>query len=106
MTSGAIIAPDGARKSTITELLEHEPLPGPVKRIYMGVNLQASSLMLPTTRLALAIKTARGGGPGMFGPPGGRPSAPPRSLPRRAARAGAGAVRLVMWLAEEWFRQL
>ena len=38
-------------KSTITGLLESAPLPAPVKRIYMGVNLESSSLMLPTTRL-------------------------------------------------------
>ena len=41
-------------------MLEQEPLPLPVKRIYMGVNLEASSLMLPTTRLLLAAKRARG----------------------------------------------
>ena len=76
MISVAIIGPDGAGKSTITELLEHEPMPAPVKRIYMGVNLEASSLMLPTTRLALAVKSARGRRSDMVGP-GQRPRPPP-----------------------------
>ena len=105
MISVAIIGPDGAGKSTITELLEREPMPAPVKRIYMGVNLEASSLMLPTTRLALALKSARGRRSDMVAPSpqpvpaGGNPV-------RRVAKVGARATRLLMWLAEEWFRQI
>ena len=38
----ALVGADGAGKSTITGLLETAPLPAPVKRIYMGVNLEAS----------------------------------------------------------------
>jgi thymidylate kinase len=103
--SVALIGPDGAGKSTISALLEHEPLPAPVKRIYMGVNLQASSLMLPTTRLALAIKTARGRRSDLAAPsadpvPGGG------SPGRRAVRGTVRGTRMLMWLAEEWFRQL
>ena len=105
MISVALIGPDGAGKSTISALLEHEPLPAPVKRIYMGVNLQASSLMLPTTRLALAIKTARGRRSDLAAPsadpvPGGG------SPGRRAVRGTVRGTRMLMWLAEEWFRQL
>jgi thymidylate kinase len=105
MISVAIIGPDGAGKSTITERLEKDLLPAPVKRIYMGVNLDSSSLMLPTTRLALAVKSARGRRADM--------AAPSRHVPptaggrlRRSVMAGTRAVRLVLWLAEEWFRQL
>ena len=105
MISVAIIGPDGAGKSTISELLEQEPLPAPVKRIYMGVNLEASSLMLPTTRLALAVKSARGRRSDMVGR-GERAPAVTGGLVKRAAKAGGPAVRLLMWLAEEWFRQL
>lgn len=104
MITVAIIGPDGAGKSTITDLLEREPLPAPVKRIYMGVNLEASSLMLPTTRLALAVKKARGRRSDMVGP-GQAVSRPTGSPARRAGKAAGRGVRLLMWLAEEWFRQ-
>ena len=105
MISVAIIGPDGAGKSTITELLEREPMPAPVKRIYMGVNLEASSLMLPTTRLALAVKSARGRRSDMVAP--SQQPAPSTGSPvRRAVKGGLKATRLVMWVAEEWFRQV
>ena len=104
MISVAIIGPDGAGKSTITGRLEQAGLPAPVKRIYMGVNLEASSLMLPTTRLALAIKSARGRRSDMVGP-GVRPPVPSGSPLKRTVKAGGRGIRLVMWLAEEWFRQ-
>jgi thymidylate kinase len=102
--SVAIIGPDGAGKSTISELLEQRPMPAPVKRIYMGVNLEASSMMLPTTRLALAVKAARGRRPDMAAPSpvaGGHSGSPAR----RVMRGGARAARLLLWVAEEWFRQ-
>ncbi len=105
MFSVALIGPDGAGKSTISERLAQEPMPAPVKRIYMGVNLEASTLMLPTTRLALAVKSARGRRSDMTAPS----QQPPPSTGgpvRRSAKAGVRAARLVLWLAEEWFRQL
>jgi thymidylate kinase len=105
MISVALIGPDGAGKSTISQSLEREPMPAPVKRIYMGVNLEASSLMLPTTRLALAVKSARGRRSDMVAP-SQQPVPVAGSPVRRAVKGGARATRLVMWLAEEWFRQL
>jgi thymidylate kinase len=101
----ALIGPDGAGKSTISRALEREPLPGPLKRIYMGVNLESSSLMLPTTRLALAVKRARGGRADLVAPtaPTSSTSAGPVG---RTVRGGVRTVRLLLWLAEEWFRQL
>lgn len=104
MITVALVGPDGAGKSTISAALEHEPLPAPVKRIYMGVNLEASGLMLPTTRLALAVKRARGGTPDMtaaWSRTGGGDR-----VAGRASRAALRGVRLSLWLAEEWFRQL
>ena len=86
----ALVGADGSGKSTISRMLETAPLPAPVKRIYMGVNLEASSLMLPTTRLLVAVKRARGGHPDLVGNPGegsvdvGRP---------RTWRGSARAVR-------------
>jgi thymidylate kinase len=103
--SVAIIGPDGAGKSTISELLEREPMPAPVKRIYMGVNLEASSLMLPTTRLALAVKSARGRRSDMVAP--SQQSEPESGRPlRRAVKGGLRGTRMLLWLAEEWFRQI
>jgi thymidylate kinase len=104
MITVAMIGPDGAGKSTITDLLEREPMPAPVKRIYMGVNLESSGLMLPTTRLALALKSARGRRPDMVAPSGETRPASGNVL-RRATKGAARGVRLVLWSAEEWFRQ-
>jgi cytidylate kinase len=55
MFTVALIGPDGAGKTTISRRLEHE-LPLPVKYVYMGINTVASNHMLPTTRLACAMK--------------------------------------------------
>lgn len=104
MFSVALIGPDGAGKSAVSRRLESEDLPAPVKRIYMGVNLQSSSLMLPTTRLALALKRARGRSPDMVWPQE-VPAADGGGPARRLVTGGARVVRLLMWLTEEWFRQ-
>jgi len=104
MISVAIIGPDGAGKSTISQQLALEALPAPVKPIYMGVNLEASSLMLPTTRLALTVKRRRGRRADMMSPSQAQ-AAGTGTPAKRAAKAGARGVRLLMWLAEEWFRQ-
>ena len=94
----ALVGPDGAGKSTVSARLEQAELPRPIKRIYMGLNLDSASLMLPTTRLLLVARRARGG----------QVTDRSRALPegsapgwRRAARDGA---RLTAWMAEEWLR--
>ncbi|MGH3091699.1 MAG: hypothetical protein ACRDOG_05135, partial [Gaiellaceae bacterium] len=51
----ALIGPDGAGKTTVARRLEGS-LEGPVKYLYMGVNPDASNHLLPTTRLAHALK--------------------------------------------------
>jgi thymidylate kinase len=101
----ALVGADGAGKSTISRRLQTAKLPRPVKTIYMGVNLEASSLMLPTTRLLLAAKRARGGRPDLVAsslrqPAGGGSSS--RSL-RQSVR---DSVRMTVWIFEEWLRQL
>ena len=99
----ALVGADGAGKSTITTLLEGTPLLAPVKRIYMGVNLEASSLMLPTTRLLVAAKRMRGGRPDLVGAPAlSEDRANGRGSRRVAAR---GTARMVVWVLEEWLRQ-
>lgn len=108
MISVALVGADGAGKSSVSEQLMKRRLPAPVKSIYMGVNLDASSLMLPTTRLVLAIKRARGGRADMTATAGRVISANPAggSRSRRVVRSGVRGVRMCLWLAEEWFRQL
>ena len=59
MFTVALIGPDGSGKSTIGKRLAGA-LPFPMKYIYMGVNLEAGTHMLPTTRLVLAWNRARG----------------------------------------------
>lgn len=110
----ALVGPDGAGKSTISARLTEVELPRPVKVIYMGVNLEASSLMLPTTRLLLAAKRARGRRPDMVASPM-RDLEPATSYdggssPGRGSASARGSLRetlrLSVWMAEEWFRQL
>ena len=99
----ALVGADGAGKTTISRMLERAALPAPVKRIYMGVNLESSSLMLPTTRLLVAAKRARGGRPDLVGTPSGTVPHPRPSTWRRSARSGA---RMTVWILEEWLRQV
>ncbi|HET7356776.1 MAG TPA: hypothetical protein VFJ09_08885 [Nocardioidaceae bacterium] len=101
----ALVGADGAGKSTITQMLERGPVPFPVKRVYMGVNLESSSLMLPTTRLLLAVKRARGRRPDLVA--GAHPVAvTAHARSQRLARTVKGSARLGAWVLEEWLRQL
>jgi thymidylate kinase len=102
----ALVGPDGAGKSTIGRQVAAAS-PEPFVYIYMGVNLEASNLVLPTTRLLLEVKRRRGGRPDMAGPgdPLTRRPPPVGALPR--VKGGVKAtLRLLNLLAEEWFRQL
>lgn len=105
MFTVALIGPDGAGKSTIGRKLE-QISPLPAKYLYMGVNLESSNLVLPTTRLLLEAKRARGQRPDITVPrhlhqPHLRPS------PARRLMAGLRAfLRLTNLITEEWFRQL
>jgi thymidylate kinase len=55
MFTVAIVGPDGAGKSTVIEGLRRSS-PYPLRHIYMGVNPDALTHMLPTTRLANYLK--------------------------------------------------
>jgi thymidylate kinase len=102
----ALIGPDGAGKSTVGRELERR-LPIPTKYIYMGVNLESSNLVLPTTRLILEIKRMRGGRPDMAGPPDPTRSRPQiRSRWKRVFREMKSLLRMGNLIAEEWYRQI
>jgi thymidylate kinase len=104
MITVALIGPDGAGKTTISERLVNE-LELPVKRIYMGVNLDSSTLLLPTTRLLARVMHAQK----QRLEPEAAHHAEPRRRTGKLRRVGgslrAGA-RLSVWLSEEWSRQL
>lgn len=98
----ALVGPDGAGKSTISRRLAARDLGRPVKVVYMGVNLDASTTMLPTTRLALAVKKRRGGRGDMTMRVDHHQQG---SGGASAMRDAKDALRLTLWLAEEWYRQ-
>jgi thymidylate kinase len=102
MTTVALIGPDGAGKSSIMRRVA-ERLPVPSQTIYMGVNLESSRLMLPTTRLVLEIKRRRGGRPDMVGATAA--DSRERGHRRGLVREVRSGLRLANWIAEEWFRQ-
>ena len=103
----ALVGVDGAGKSTIARRLRDAELPRPVETVYMGVNLEASTLMLPTTRLLLAAKGRRGGKPDLVGTSLAVAATPaPTGAGARARRSGRDLARFLVWSTEEWLRQV
>jgi thymidylate kinase len=99
----ALIGPDGSGKTTICRRLQTE-LGLPATSIYMGVNMHSSNVMLPHTRLILALRRlARGDDTSamsdieVFKPP-------PNTVLRRLAASVRSGLRLASWLAEERYR--
>jgi thymidylate kinase len=90
----ALIGCDGAGKTTVARALERRP-DLRVRYLYMGVSASSSNRLLPSTRLADAVKRRRGGARAR-----GRG---PACRARRAVRSG---LRLANRVAEEWYRQL
>ena len=106
MFTVALIGPDGAGKSTIGRKLQ-EISPLPIKYVYMGVNLESSNLVLPTTRLLLEVKRARGQRPDITVPRDVYfQSQTRKKFTKRVAEGAKAALRMVNLMAEEWFRQL
>jgi thymidylate kinase len=101
----ALVGADGAGKTTVGREIERT-LSRPVKYIYMGVNTDASNVMLPTTRVIHAIRRARGARPQGGPPDPSRRRAPPKGRARRALANARSLLRLANRLAEEWFRQI
>jgi thymidylate kinase len=105
MFTVALIGPDGAGKSTIGRKLEQD-FPLPAKYIYMGVNLESSNLLFPTTRLFLEAKRARGRRPDITVPRHLYQAGSRSSLLKRSATSLRAGLRLASLIIEEWFRQL
>ncbi len=105
MFSVALIGADGAGKTTVARHLEsRQELP--IRYLYMGVSKSSSNRMLPTTRLALALKRAAGRAGDEGGPP--NPARQPRPARgwRRLLRGGKRTLSLANRLAEEGYRAL
>jgi thymidylate kinase len=82
-------------------------LPIPAKYIYMGINLEASNLVLPTTLMWEQVKRASGRQTNMGGPPALSRSRPPTKNPlKRVAREMKSGLRVSNLIFEEWYRQL
>lgn len=105
MISIALIGPDGAGKTTVSKKLP-AILPIPVKYVYMGVNPEASNIMLPTTRLLVWLKQFRGGNRPVAQQP--KPVAGkhrPKSLPKRILGQLKSNIRIANRIGDELFRQ-
>jgi len=105
--SCALIGADGAGKSTVCKRLQAS-LPLPVKCLYMGVNADASTYALPTTRLMRAAKRALGAPPDTAGPMDHQKLAEPRTggLARRSLKTLRAGLRVANQILDESYRQL
>jgi thymidylate kinase len=98
MFTVALIGSDGAGKSTIAGMLA-ENFPLAVKVMYMGINLESSNVMLPTSRLIRRLKKSKSAKPAAVAIRGGAAKPGKKSGLRALAR-------LTNRLAEEWYRQI
>lgn len=101
-----LIGPDGCGKSAVVEQLIQR-MRVPVRRIYMGVNLESSNIMLPTSRIQLAIRRWRGAPADADGPQD--PSTRNKtggSILKRTLRFVKGGIRTSNLIAEECYRLL
>ena len=104
MPSVALIGPDGAGKTTITRMLEQSSGIR-FKYLYMGIDIPASNVALPTARWVERLKSRRRDSVTSGGPGAGN-ARDVRTL-RPRGRAGVRSVaRLGFRLADEWFRQV
>lgn len=100
----ALVGPDGAGKTTVCRELALA-LDIPTQYVYMGINLEASNVLLPTTRLWLETKRWCGKRPDM-GRGMERKQMSHKSGARRWISGCKSNIRLINLLGEEAFRQL
>lgn len=101
MFTVALIGPDGAGKTTVARRLAAEH-PRSFSYLYMGVSLESSDRLLPTSRAIRALRRRSGSAPQEVGRAAGGGGA---ARGRRASTPRA-LLALVNRLAEEWYRQL
>ena len=101
MSSVALIGSDGAGKTTIARLLL-ERSPVRFKFLYMGINLESSNVLLPSSRFIERVKRLLNKGLSTNAP------ASARRDPRKPSRRGTlwELARFANRLAEEWYRQV
>lgn len=99
MFTVALVGADGAGKTTVAREVVRRLRDA--RYLYMGVNLEASGVMLPSTRVALEVKR-RMGGRSDLSPPRSDRHVHTRGLPARIRTE----LRYANQIAEEWFRQL
>jgi ABC-type dipeptide/oligopeptide/nickel transport system ATPase component len=102
----ALVGADGSGKSTVIDnILRTSTVP--MKYIYMGVSMDASNVILPTTRLLMYIKKRR---MARYVAPSERlpPSTLMTSEMKKALPSGriTKALGLMNRVAEEWYRQM
>lgn len=106
MPSIALIGPDGAGKTTLTHMLQTSGLI-PCRYLYMGVEMSASNVALPTSRLvAFLRRRLRGSAAATAAPNGVAGSDAARPAPARRRSRLRASARLANRLLEEWYRQL
>ena len=104
MITVALIGPDGAGKTTISQRLDGR-LSRRVRHIYMGINPEASNHLLPTTRALRAIRRRLGNAPDAGGPrEHSAGETTPRSPLRRLLKGARAWARMGNRMAEEWYR--
>jgi len=104
MVTVALIGADGAGKTSVARALERSDELA-VKTIYMGVNSEAGTHMLPTTRFLRAVQRALGRGQNQGGPPDpARARARAKGGLRNLAREAKSTILVLNQMCEEWYR--
>ncbi len=96
MASIALIGPDGAGKTSVSNMLQQRS-PVPLKCLYMGINIKSSRVALPTSRLAELLKARSTGRASV--------DTNRRAGTQRSRGSLRSMARLVNRVADEWYRQ-
>ena len=105
MFTVALIGPDGVGKTTISRQLE-ETMAMPTKCVYMGVNVEASNVALPTSRGISLLRRWLGRPTNKGGPlDHANANVTPPGWGRRVLTTSKRTLLLANQLADEWYRQ-